>query len=130
MLIDEHGKFIETSVGKFYALMAKGNMANIALTDYLKRGLAMKGETGLVEAKINERSAWYTRNSTVIRSNNFSNGIGTDLCQHRKRSYFVKYEIKHIGTFKRMNVIPPRRYAGFRSEKQDRGRHIFRNQFC
>ena len=71
--------------------MAKGNMANIALTDYLKRGLAMKGETGLVEAKINEEVGMVHQKQYGHQIKQF---LRTELepifVNNRKRSYLVK----------------------------------------
>lgn len=107
VLIDEHGKFIgNIEVGEFYALMAKGNMSNIALTDYLKRGLAMKGETGLVEAKINEEVGMVHQKQYGDQIKQF---LRTELepifVNNSKDELFAKiWKLNDIGTFKRMQM--------------------------
>ena len=86
--------------------MAKGNMANIALTDYLKRGLAMKGETGLVEAKINEEVGMVHQKQYGHQIKQF---LRTELepifVNNRKEELFAKiWKLNDIGTFKRMQM--------------------------
>lgn len=55
VLIDETCKFVNNvSVPELYTVVAKGNMANLACEDYICRGLLEHGETGEVEARINE----------------------------------------------------------------------------
>ncbi|MBI9089222.1 MAG: hypothetical protein JEZ12_08400 [Desulfobacterium sp.] len=55
VLIDERCKFVNSvSVPELYTVIAKGNMAALACEDYISRGLVENGETGSVEAQINE----------------------------------------------------------------------------
>ncbi len=107
VLVDENGKFIgNIEVGEFYSVMAKGNMANIALPDYLKRGLAMGGETGLVEAKINEEVG-------MLHQKEFGDQIKEFLRKEMEPAFVNKnkeqlfkiiWRLNDIGTFKRMQM--------------------------
>ncbi len=55
VLINEPCESIKSiTVPNLYTVVAKGNMATLACDDYIKRGLLNKGETGAVEAQINE----------------------------------------------------------------------------
>ncbi|MGR3219885.1 MAG: hypothetical protein ACUZ8H_08725, partial [Candidatus Anammoxibacter sp.] len=105
VLVNETGKFIgNIEVGEFYSLMAKGNMANIALTDYLKRGLAVKGETGLVEAKINEEVGMLHQKQYGDQIKEFlRKELEPIFVNKDKDQLFEKiWRLNDLGTFKRM----------------------------
>jgi len=105
VLVDENGKFIgNIEVDDFYSVMAKGNMANIALPDYLKRGLAMNGETGLVEAKINEEVGMLHQKEYGDQIKEFLRMEIEPIFVNKDKDQLFKkiWKFNDIGTFKRM----------------------------
>jgi predicted sugar kinase len=107
VLVDERCKKVtNVSVPELYTVIAKGNMATLACEDYICRGLVENGETGAVEAQINEEVGMVHQHKygkalkkfldeTLMPT--FENDDYAGLCRHI-------WALNDLGTFKRMQM--------------------------
>jgi predicted sugar kinase len=125
VLIDERCRFVSSiSVPELYTVIAKGKMASLACEDYISRGLVENGETGSVEAQINEeigmvhqreygkllKAFLYEELIPVFEANDYE-GLRRQI-----------WKLNDLGTFKRMQISYKREVMlGFEEAAQSKG---------
>lgn len=105
--VNEVGEYIgNISKDGLYIVMAKGNMEKFASQDYINRGLASSGETGVIEAQINESVGMIHQRKYGDRLIKFfyEELIGSFLQNNYKNFKNKIWKLNHLGTFKRMQM--------------------------
>jgi hypothetical protein len=105
VLVDEICRFVDAiPAPELFSVVAKGRMSTLAYDDYIQRGLVAAGETGAVEARINEEVGMVHQREFGPALNQylfeelvpvFRAGDYPGLCARINR-------LNDLGTFKRM----------------------------
>ncbi|MCP4117656.1 MAG: hypothetical protein GY737_20115 [Desulfobacteraceae bacterium] len=107
VLIDETCTRVDSvTVPDLYTVIAKGRMASLACEDYISRGLVENGETGSVEAQINEEVG-------MVHQRKYGKLLKTFLDEELKPVFEADdygglcrqiWKLNDLGTFKRMQM--------------------------
>lgn len=105
--VNEFGKYVGNIItDNLYIVMAKGNMEKFGSQDYINRGLAASGETGAIEAQINESVGMiHQRKYGAKLKKFFYEELIEDFTQNRYVDFKEKiWKLNDLGTFKRMQM--------------------------